>query len=170
MGAAYIKCLALDLKLWVQCAGWLVPTGPSSLSSALLTPQEADFYGPTTGPLTFCLLRVPRRRLHVFLASLCPPAGKAEVGASGGGSPALCYWVPLGGCVTGLFRRSFQHGCLFQEEALYLPGTIGLRKSLCPIITGNSPPGLWLPLYSATPLQIVTLLNCDTFTYAKHPE
>lgn len=75
MGAAYIKCLALDLKLWVQCAGWLVPTGPSSLSSALLTPQEADFYGPTTGPLTFCLLRVPRRRLHVFLASLCPPAG-----------------------------------------------------------------------------------------------
>lgn len=59
--------------------------------------------------------------------------------------------------------------CL-RRKHLCLPVTGRLRKSQCPIVTGNSPLGLWLPLSSATPLQIVTLLNCDTFTRAKHPE
>lgn len=71
-------------------------------------PQEADFYG--------VLHRSP-----YSLASVWPPAGngtgKQRSRASGGGPPALCYGVPFGGCFTGLFRRSFQHGCLSQEEA-----------------------------------------------------
>lgn len=58
----------------------------------------------------------------------------------------------------------------FRRKHLCLPVTIRLRKSLCPIVTGSSPPSLWHPLYSATRLQIVTLLNCDTFMYVKHPE
>lgn len=94
---------ALGTVCRLACSSW-----PFSLSSALLMPQEADFYGVITGLLILWLLCGPQQGMGQ------KSRGR---GLQVGGPPALCYGVPFGGCFTGLFRRSFQHGCLSQEEA-----------------------------------------------------
>lgn len=58
---------------------------------------------PSAGPLTLWLLCGLSARNGIE---------KQKLEASGGSSPALCYGVPFDNGVTGLFRRSFQHGCL----------------------------------------------------------
>lgn len=88
---------------------------------SLLIPQEADFYGPIKR-FRYSVASVWSPAQAPSLASTWSPAGngtgKQRSGASGEGgcSRTSAMGFPLV-AVTGLFRRSFQHGCLSQEEA-----------------------------------------------------
>lgn len=64
---------------------------------------------PLKGSVTLWLLHGPQQG-----------TGQESRGQGLGGGGVLldlCYGVAFGGCITGLFRKSFQHGCLTQEEA-----------------------------------------------------
>lgn len=104
----------------------------------------------STGPLTLWLLCGPQQGMGQESRGQGLQVGVPLLSAMG-----FPFVAVLQVCLGGPFNMAV---CL-RRKHLCFPVTIILRKSQCPIVTGNSPLGLWLSLSSATLLQIVTLLN-----------